>query len=217
MYDGEVADGRDACEPAVPQGEWAGLFATAFRQSRNAMALADAARCFVDVNGAYVSLFGYARKELLGKPMFPFLIGGPLFSREEWETLLASGEFAGNAQLRAANGGAVAVQWAATVEVITGRRLVLVVALSTSTWGSRFRRGRTVVPAPGVLSRRELEIVRLVAQGNTGPEIADELQISHDTVRTHARNAMLKVGARSRAHLVAKALGEGLVLEPPPR
>ena len=50
-----------------------------------------------------------------------------------------------------------------------------------------------------------------MALGNTGPEIADQLQIAHDTVRTHVRNAMVKVDARSRAHLVAKALGQGLV------
>jgi DNA-binding CsgD family transcriptional regulator len=64
---------------------------------------------------------------------------------------------------------------------------------------------------PQVLSAREREVVRLVAAGATGPEIADELRIAHDTVRTHARNAMAKVGARSRAHLVAKALAEGHV------
>ena len=59
-----------------------------------------------------------------------------------------------------------------------------------------------------MLSEREREIVRLVALGSTGPEIADELHIAHDTVRTHVRNAMTKVGARSRAQLVAKVLGE---------
>ncbi len=56
------------------------------------------------------------------------------------------------------------------------------------------------------------EVVRLVALGRSGPEIAEELGIAHDTVRTHVRNAMTKVGARSRAHLVAKALGEGHAL-----
>ena len=50
--------------------------------------------------------------------------------------------------------------------------------------------------------------------GRTGPEIADELQISHNTVRTHLRNSMRRVGAHSRAHLVAKALGEGYALSP---
>jgi PAS domain S-box-containing protein len=205
---------RGGCEQVAERGEWAGLFASAFKQSRNAMALADDARRFVDVNGAYLSLLGYRRSELVGQPVFRFVVGGPLVSRPEWRRMLAKGQFAGEAELRAADGGAIAVQWAATVEVVTGRRLVLVVALSTSTWGARFRRARTLEPATGTLSRREREVVHLVALGNTGPEIADELQISHDTVRTHARNAMLKVGARSRAHLVAKALGQGLVLEP---
>ena len=51
--------------------------------------------------------------------------------------------------------------------------------------------------------------MRLVAAGETGPEIAEHLHISHATVRTHVRNAMAKLGARSRAQLVAKALGEG--------
>jgi DNA-binding CsgD family transcriptional regulator len=103
-------------------------------------------------------------------------------------------------------------QWGATVEVITGRRLVLVVALTTSRWGNRFRRMPDVEATEGDLSERELEVLHHVAQGRSGPEIAEELGIAHDTVRTHVRNAMTKVGARSRAHLVAKALGEGHVL-----
>ena len=55
-------------------------------------------------------------------------------------------------------------------------------------------------------------IVRLVADGHSGPEIAEELLISHETVRTHVRNAMTKLGTRSRAHLVAKSIAEGHVL-----
>ena len=54
--------------------------------------------------------------------------------------------------------------------------------------------------------------MRLIARGESGPEIAAELHIAHDTVRTHVRNAMKKTGARSRAHLVAKVLGEGYAL-----
>jgi PAS domain S-box-containing protein len=211
---GAGAGARAVCERVSERDEWAGLFAAAFRQSRNAMALADTARNLVDVNGAYLKLLGYSRKELIGSPVSRFVIDGPLLSPAEWRQRLASGQFAGEANMRAADGRTVAIQWAATVEVVTGRQLVLVVALSVSTWGGRFRRASTPTAASGTLSQREREIVQLVALGNTGPEIADELQISHDTVRTHARNAMLKVGARSRAHLVAKALGDGLVLGP---
>ena len=111
------------------------------------------------------------------------------------------------------NGARVSVQWGASVEVVTGHRLVLFVVLSSSRWGQRFRRALPSETEPRALTRREREIVLLVAHGRSGPEIADELHIAHDTVRTHVRNAMTKLGARSRAHLVAKALSDGANLE----
>lgn len=188
------------------------MFSTAFMQSRNAMVLLDGHRRHVDVNGAYLKLLGYRREELIGQPIYRYVVGGPLTSATEWQAALHKQQFSGEVELVAADGGKVAVQWAATAEVITGRRLVLFVALNTSRWGRSFRREVTPEREPAALSAREREIVRLVALGNTGPEIADELRIAHDTVRTHVRNAMDKAGARSRAHLVAKALGEGLVL-----
>jgi DNA-binding CsgD family transcriptional regulator len=113
-----------------------------------------------------------------------------------------------------ADGTTVRVQWGATTEVVTGRRLVLVVALSVSGRGRGLRLAGQFEARGGALSDREREIVRLVALGATGPEIAEELQISHNIVRTHLRNSMQRVGARSRAHLVAKALGEAHVLSP---
>jgi DNA-binding CsgD family transcriptional regulator len=131
---------------------------------------------------------------------------------EQWAERLAEGEFSGEATMLREDGGRMAVQWGATTEICTGRRLVLLVALSTSRWGERFRRTLPADAMAAALSPREVEVVHLVALGSSGPEIADELQIAHDTVRTHVRNAMGKLGARSRAHLVAKALGEGHAL-----
>ncbi len=116
--------------------------------------------------------------------------------------------------LRHADGSPVAVQWAATTEVVGGRRLILVVALHTSRWGARFRRTPEAHSDTKVLSAREYEIVRHVALGHTGPEIAEELGIAHDTVRSHVRNAMDKIGARSRAHLVAKVMAAELAPQP---
>ena len=191
---------------------WTGLFSSAFTQSRNAMALIDGRRRHVDVNGAYLRLLGYSRDDLLGRPVGELVRGGPQFSDAEWAAALAEGRFSGETELICADGHLVAVQWGATSETVTGRHLILFVALSTSRWGSRFR--REPAPKPRMdLSAREREVVRLVALGASGPEIADELTISHNTVRTHVRNAMTKAGARSRAHLVARAIGEGLVLE----
>jgi PAS domain S-box-containing protein len=176
------------------------------------MALLDGHRRHVDINGAYVKLLGYRREELIGRPVYRLVVGGPQFSHAEWRAALAAHQFTGEAEVRAADGGSIGVQFAASTEVVTGRQLVLFVALSSSRWGPRFRRTLPTEQEPRKLSNREREIVRLVALGSTGPEIADELRIAHNTVRTHTRNAMEKVGARSRAHLVAKALGEGLVL-----
>jgi DNA-binding CsgD family transcriptional regulator len=157
-----------------------------------------------------VALLGYARSALVGRPVWEIVAGGPLNTREEWAALLEQERFAGQAGLLCADGGIVSVQWGASAEEATGRRLVLFVALSTSRWGRHFRVDSQ--PAePGSLSDRQREIVQLVALGLSGPEIADELQIGHETVRTHVRTAKERLGARSRAHLVAKALGEGHV------
>ena len=105
-----------------------------------------------------------------------------------------------------ADGSTVHVQWGATTEVITGRSLVVVAALSVSARARGIREAAPPGTGNATLSDRQREIVRLVALGRTGPEIADELQITHHTVRTHLRNGMYRMGARSRAHLVAKAL-----------
>jgi PAS domain S-box-containing protein len=193
------------------QEGWPALFWTAFKGSRNAMVLLDEDRLQLEVNGAYLKLLGYPRDELVGRPVWEFVAGGPQLTEREWRATIATGEFSGEAGLVRADGTTVTVQYAGHTEVVTGHQRVLFVALSTSRWGRHPRRDADR-GAPGALSAREREIVRLVAAGDTGPEIAEQLHISHDTVRTHVRNAMAKVGARSRAHLVAKALGGGHAL-----
>jgi PAS domain S-box-containing protein len=192
-----------------PGDGWSGLFAAAFRQSKNPMVLLDERRVVVDVNGSLLALIGRNRRELLDHRIFEFVDGGPLLTETEWEAALKAGRFTGEAVLQCKDGGTVAVQWGASTEVATGRRLVLFVALSTSRWGARFRADPR--PGDGRLSPRQREVVGLVAHGMTGQEIADELVIAHETVRTHVRSAMGRLGARSRAHLVAKALAEGHV------
>jgi PAS domain S-box-containing protein len=192
----------------MPRDGWAALFASAFRASGNPMVLVDAERRIVGANTAFVRLLGQRRDALVGRHLYEFIAGGPLVTPGQWREALAEGHFTGTAKMLHADDSEIAVQWAGHTEVATGRRLVLFVALSTSRWGSHFRRRREDGGPAGKLSEREREVVRLVARGETGKEIAAELGIAHETVRTHVRNAMTKLGARSRAHLVAKALGE---------
>jgi LuxR family transcriptional regulator, maltose regulon positive regulatory protein len=59
------------------------------------------------------------------------------------------------------------------------------------------------------LSERELEILQLLAEGRTNPEIANELYLSPNTVKAHTRNIYGKLGVnnRTQAGVRARALG----------
>ena len=187
------------------------LFWAAFRRCRNGMILVDHERRCVDVNAAFVELLGYQRSELIGRRYHEFAVEPPL-SDEAWRQLTHGSDFYVTRQLRRADGQHVSVELAGHRETVTGRDLILVVVVR------RVRGGRSADGHDGAsdsaLTAREREIVELIALGLTGPEIANELYVSHATVRTHVRNAMKKLGAHSRAHLVAKALGDGIVVPP---
>lgn len=62
------------------------------------------------------------------------------------------------------------------------------------------------------LTDREREMLAWVATGRSNQEIADELVVSPDTVRTHVSRAMVKLHARDRAQLVVFAIQSGLEL-----
>lgn len=65
-------------------------------------------------------------------------------------------------------------------------------------------------PRLGDLTEREREILGWVATGRSNAEIAAELVVSPDTVRTHVSRAMVKLQARDRAQLVVFAIESGL-------
>jgi DNA-binding CsgD family transcriptional regulator len=59
------------------------------------------------------------------------------------------------------------------------------------------------------LTRREREILGALAEGMSGAQIAEQLVLSPETIRTHVRNAMSKLGASTRSQAVALALQGG--------
>ncbi|MFD5950752.1 response regulator [Streptomyces collinus] len=61
------------------------------------------------------------------------------------------------------------------------------------------------------LTVREREVLVLVAGGHSNDEIAERLEVSPLTVKTHVNRAMAKLGARDRAQLVVTAYESGLV------
>ena len=69
--------------------------------------------------------------------------------------------------------------------------------------GTASRAGRRI-------TARELEVLALVAKGCSTPEIARQLWITEDTVQTHVKRTLRRLGARTRAHAVAIAYTERL-------
>ncbi len=62
-----------------------------------------------------------------------------------------------------------------------------------------------------ILTEREKEVVRLVAEGLSSREIAERLCLSVKTVDTHRANILEKIGAHSSAELIKYAIREGIV------
>lgn len=66
-----------------------------------------------------------------------------------------------------------------------------------------------------VLTERETEVLRLLVQGRSNKDIAAQLQIVEDTVKTHVRHILAKLGVQSRTQAVLHAIRLGLVAVEP--
>jgi DNA-binding NarL/FixJ family response regulator len=61
------------------------------------------------------------------------------------------------------------------------------------------------------LTSRELDVLRLIATGNSNKLIADQLSIGEATVKSHVTNILSKLGANDRAHAVTIGLKRGII------
>ena len=61
------------------------------------------------------------------------------------------------------------------------------------------------------LTARERDVLSLVAAGNANKEVAARMGISEETVKTHMKNVLTKLGARDRTHAVVVALKRGII------
>ncbi len=63
----------------------------------------------------------------------------------------------------------------------------------------------------GKLTKRQRQILQLLANGESATVAARELDLSEETVKTHLKNTSARLGARNRTHAVAIALRESLI------
>jgi DNA-binding NarL/FixJ family response regulator len=61
------------------------------------------------------------------------------------------------------------------------------------------------------LTPREIDVLRLVAGGNANKEIAAKLSLTEETVKSHIRNILSKLGANDRTHAVTIGLKRGII------
>jgi len=65
--------------------------------------------------------------------------------------------------------------------------------------------------ADDALSEREIEVLSLIAAGNSNKLVADQLTISEDTVKGHVKSILSKLGVNDRTHAVTAALKRGII------
>jgi PAS domain S-box-containing protein len=199
-----------------PNGLLDGPFSAIFDHSHIPMALLDRERRYVGVNDALINFYEYPRSELLGSSADSMVVDDSRGIGARWEQLVSTNQLYGERVIAHANGTQLQVAYAAHVMTVGDRWLVLVVTLSASLQpdGPELIGSAPIESSPGVgskLTGREREVVKLVALGSTTRQIAADLSLSPDTIRSHVRNAMAKTGAHTRAQLVALVLAEGLI------
>jgi PAS domain S-box-containing protein len=211
--------------PTVPDSDLAAQTAqrlrAAFERSRHPMLMADDQRRWVTGNAAACELLGIAPEEVPWHTMDDFTPPSERTRLEEqWRAFLASGMAEGWYDLYVPDHGAVPVEFSATANVLPQRHLSVFIppdsAAGEQSKGTLAREApwtpvAAEASARSQLTEREREVMTLVAGGLHTDQVAADLFVSPETVKSHVHNAMGKLGAHTRAHAVAVALVTGQI------
>jgi len=185
------------------------------------MLIADDQRRWVTGNDAAAELLGISRDEVPWRTIDEFTPPtGRTRLEELWQAFLANGVAEGWLELSLPERGLLPVEFSATANVLPTRHLSVLIptdkALPVEQAGSTFASG--VSSKPGAVSsgrleltEREREVITLVASGFHNEEMATQLFLSPETVKSHVQHAMEKLDVHTRAHAVAVALLTGQI------
>jgi DNA-binding CsgD family transcriptional regulator len=183
---------------------------TLFQRSLHGMVLADDARCLREVNHAACVMVQRPQDELLRSRIDDLTAPAALGEIEAvWGQLLETGSRSGAWPVVTGDQRIVEIEYSAVART-RGELHLIVFVVRRMASQERPDPGQEESGVAG-LSRRETEVLRMLALGYTGPEIANRLILGVDTVRTHIRNLKRKLNARTLPHLIALSVSHGLL------
>jgi PAS domain S-box-containing protein len=127
-----------------------------------------------------------------------------------WARLLETGCAVGRYQGAKTDGGPIDVVYCALAEVLPGRHVVV---FAPADWPED---ELSVIEEDGSdpsasLTPREIEVLALAADGAGIPQLAEELALSPETVKTHLKNIYAKLGVHNRTGAVTRAVRLGVI------
>jgi len=186
------------------------------------MLIADDERRWVTANDAACELLEIGRREIPWRTMDDVTPAtGRAKLEEHWRAFLSGGAAEGWYPLEVPRRGPVHVEFSAIANVLAGRHLMVFIApddasIEQGRRGSAREAGWAPVAVEGAdrvqFTKREREVMTMIAAGGRSEDIAAQLFVSPETIKTHAQNAMGKLGAHTRAHAVAIALVTGQII-----
>lgn len=192
-------------------GSSAANFSAIFSASANPMMIADNDRVYVDANDAALEFLRVTRDEVVGRRIDDYTPPENLAGMEAmWGQFIEAGSMAGQFEILRGDRSRVMISFNATANVVPGVHLTIMIDPAGVDSGLPISLEDEPHEETGtVMTPREREVLRLVAYGFTGNEIAEKCGISPDTVRVHVRNAIRKLGAKTRAQAIGIAVSRG--------
>jgi PAS domain S-box-containing protein len=182
--------------------------------SLDALAVVDDDRRYLRVNERAARLLGAPVAKILSARIDDFTPQEhwPRMVRR-WHELQRRGRLYGDYEVLKSDGSRVEIEFSALRGFRPGEHLIVARetapqrALATVERGT----GRTATNRPR-LTKRETEVITLVADGNSANDIGAELHLSPATIKTHLASVYHKLGVRDRAAAVATALRRGIII-----
>ncbi len=202
-----TADGDAASELFGGPGKELGI---GFYRSLHPMLIVDAERRYVDANAAAALFMRLRRGEILQHHVEEFV---PPEGRggfdEQWRRFLRQGSSPAESSWYFPDAGTRIPIMVGITTMASGLHLLVVLP-----WASFDEAEMVLADDNGrgsTLTPREREVLTLLALGRSGEEVAEELFISPETVRTHVQHLRSKLGATTRGHAIALALTRGQI------